>query len=65
MSVNEVELFDVTCDWRGCPMTLSNLDEWDLRDALTGGGWEVDGSIFNGVYTYCPDHAGLDGSQQH
>lgn len=61
MSVNQVNLYYATCDWRGCPTTLENLDEQDMRDALIDGGWEIDGSLFNGALTYCPEHAELYG----
>lgn len=61
MSVNQMDTYYATCDWRGCPTTLENLTESDMKNALIDGGWEIDGSLFNGAPTYCPEHAEVDG----
>lgn len=61
MSVNQMDAYYATCDWRGCPTTLENLTERDMQNALIDGGWEIDGALFNGAYTYCPEHAWVDG----
>lgn len=60
MSVNQMDAYYATCDWRSCPTTLENLTESDMRNALIDGGWEIDGALFNGALTYCPEHAGVD-----
>lgn len=61
MSVNQMDAYYATCDWRDCPTTLENLTERDMQNALIDGGWEIDGSLFNDAYTYCPEHAWVDG----
>ena len=61
MSVNQMDAYYATCDWRGCPATLENLTESDMQKALIDSGWEIDGSTFNGAYTYCPEHGAVEG----
>lgn len=60
MSVNQMDVYYVTCDWRDCHTTLENLTERNVRRTLLEGGWEIDGSLFNDAYTYCPEHAWVD-----
>lgn len=60
MSVNQMDAYYATCDWLGCPATIENLTEIDMRDALVDSGWEIDGAMFNGALTYCPEHAEVD-----
>lgn len=60
MSVNQMDVYCVTCDWRDCYATLENLAERDVQHTLIEDGWEIDGSLFNDAYTYCPKHARVD-----
>ena len=60
MSVQPMDAYLVTCDWRGCPATLENLAEIEVLDTLENDGWEIDGSLFNGAATYCPRHADIN-----
>lgn len=60
MSVQPMDAYLVTCDWRGCPTMLENLAEIEILDTLDNDGWEIDGSLFNGAATYCPEHADIE-----
>lgn len=60
MSVNQMDVYYITCDWRDCNTTLENLTERDAQRTLIEDGWEIDGSLFNDAYTYCPEHAWVD-----
>lgn len=61
MGVNQMDLYYVSCDWWGCPVMLENLPESEIRSTLMSDGWEIDGDVSYGAYTYCPDHDWTDG----